>query len=279
MTTNVGSLGGASLDNDTLLIDLSIGVPKTAKVLSQPDAAAYYSSDIPLWNNRPLGITVRNSFFGSAGPNQPTVGFLGALLPIRAAGVLPGILHEHFEIVFDGASASFTSQNTEPGMLLELTTTYARIGRKILVVGRGTPIKSVTARALLDRIDLENGILSFHVADFRILIRSHFVVFPIRLKSKDLQHALNNGEIPLMPIPPTVIALPVCVYTGYEKTVSPPNTCNPQPLIGYMGYLSGPRSAALTVDPTSFMTRFAQFAIDGQQWSGWQVAAQVKIAQ
>jgi hypothetical protein len=279
LEVNVSSVGGSTSDNNTLLIDASIGTPKLVPVSNHADAIAFNTSDVPLWSNLPFGITIRNSFFGSAGPSKPNVGFMGALLPIRAEGITTGLLHKHFEIVFDGGSAILATGPSDPAVSIALTTTYAKIGDRSPLGGHGSLIKKVTAQILLDRIQINNGVISFHVEDFRIFIKGHFLFFPITLPSKQLQAALNNGELSLTSTFPTTIQLPNCVYSNFDKTYSTPGTCNTQRMQSYVGYMSGPRTATLTVDPTTLTLRPNHFEIDGQQWNGIQAAGQMSVTQ
>lgn len=154
----------------------------------------------------------------------------------------------------------------------QLSSTYAKIGNGPPLIGQVKPLKKIQASILLDRIVPNNGVLSFRVADFRIKISSRCLIFPIVLSSGELEHSLNNGQIPLTGNFNLEIDLPICYYTGFGKFLSPPNTCNPQPWFNCLGYLGGPRTAIFTIDPSTTISRFNQFEVNGQKWEGLQAA-------
>jgi len=272
---NVGSFGGSPGDNSTLIVDATVGQSQIAAFTTANDATSYFNSDQPLWNQRNLGVTVHDTFFGNAGSGKPSTGLLGSLLPIRISGDTIGSFKKHFEIVFDGATVKFVKHNGGDAISVSLSTTYAKIGNGKPLVGHGKPLSQIKATVLLDRIVAEDGALKFRVADFRVAISSWFLIFPIKLSSGQLEQSLNNGLIPLTGILNLEIDLPVCINTGSDKFISGPNTCNPVPWIGYLGYFSGPRIATFTIDPTTIITRFNQFAVGGQKWQGLQAGIQV----
>lgn len=279
IAVNVGSFGGSSNDNNTFIVDATVGSAQAASLTSASDAQAYFTSDRPIWNQQNIGVTVRDSFFGSAETGKSATGMLGSLLPIRASGNTTGVFRKHFEIVFDGASAEFVKHDGADAIAITLSSSYAKIGSGGPIIGHGKPIKKITARVLLDRITADGGVLKFRVADFRIKISTWFLFIPIKLSSGQLEKSLNNGQIPLTGNINFEIDLPICVYTGFNKFMSPPNTCNPQPWFEHLGYFGGPQKAVFTIDPATLATRFNKFEVGGQKWQGLQASAQVRLTQ
>jgi hypothetical protein len=279
ITINLGSFGGAANDNGIFIVDATVGKPRSVELTTPNDANTYFTSDRPIWDQRNLGVTVRDTFFGSAGGGQQSTGILGNLLPIRIEGDTVGSFHKHFEVVFDGASVAFVKHSGGDAISVSLTSTYAKIGNGPPLIGHGKPLNKIKASILLDRIVAKNGELKFRVADFRITISSWFFIFPIKLSSGQLEQSLNDGEIPLTGNVNLEMDLPICIYTGFDKFISPPNTCNPAPWFDYLGYMSGPPKAIFTIDPSTIIIRFNKAQVGGQAWQGLQAGVQVKLTQ
>src|SRR5262249_23486489 len=97
---------------------------------------------------------------------------------------------------------------------------------------------TATAVATFDRLAVDGGQLSFRVADFKLLLKTHWLIFPIRLSSGGLEKALNNGIVPIgNVVSGFVISLPACLWTGIEKFKADYFACNdPGQRIGALSY-------------------------------------------
>jgi len=278
VSVNISSFGGPPTNNNTLIIDATVAAPPQSEEFSSAaDAAAYLTSDDPLWDNQNLGVSVHDSFFGSVGGAKAPTGILASLLPFRVTGESVGTFHRHFEIVFDEGSASFVKHEGGDAVSVNLTAGYLKIGHWPSIVGRRRLIKKIKATVLFDRIVAQDGTLKFRVADFHLQIRSWFFVFPIKLSSGQLEAQLNGGSIPLTGKNDIPLELPICVFTGLDKLMSPPGTCGPYAMFERLGYIEGPRAATFTIDSSTIQSKFNSGDIGGHTWQGLQASARVTV--
>lgn len=284
VAVRLGSFGGPVANNSTLVIDAAIGSGMPIKAFSSYSAAKqYFESDVPLWNSRTVGVTLREELFGTAKPGTAPIGLLGHVLPIRVKGVAKGKVlwlfpvKKDFEVVLDIAKVTMPqdigADPSKAAIHIELGSTYARIANSKPQISNDTPIRAVTGSITFDNIRYEKDAVRFRVADFRLLIRTTHFLIPVRLPSAALERALNRGNIPLTGPPEVSFGLPRCLYTGYEKFKSPKGVCAPEQLIGYLG--AHDVGLTLVLDPTTLQIRPASATVESHTWRGIQTSVTV----
>jgi len=263
LIVNAGGVSKMVPQGDFLLADAAIGSAFPTKPFpSAQQAQSDFGADLPLWDpNQKIGLSINRSFFGSASPDKPGTGLFGFLLPIRVQGTVDKqILFFHikkkYEVFLDGAIAAFEPHEGSTAVRVNLSTSKWTIsdgkGSKQSAAQSG-PIKSVTASVLFDRFMLDNEVLKFRVADFRLKIRTSWFVFPITLSSGDLENNLNGGTVPLAGFKNRFsIDLPNCVKPNSDILWSAVGKCTdicPQRK-GCMSFTQGIQSLVFILDPT-----------------------------
>ena len=279
---NVASMGGPVGNDQFLLVDATIGsAPRYASFATLQEAQQFVTADLPLWGNRSLGLTAKESLFGKIRPGESPTGLFGALLPIRVSGVAEGkflffTVKKHFEVVLDIAATTITD-NPSGSITVELGSSYARIGNGSPQIGNGQPLKSVSGSVTIDNVRYEVDAVKFRVADFRINLKTSHFLFPIRLSSGALERGLNNGTIPLTEATKAQIELPKCLFTAYDKFKSPAGVCAQPQLIGWLGHVSGKRATTATLDLSTFAVQVKKYQQGAITWSAIQAAVMLQI--
>ncbi len=292
---NVGSFGNPTDDSPFLIVDAIIGSqPRKNNFSDAASAHADFESDLPIWGPGNIGISLKQSFFGAANPQQVRSGLLGSLLPVRVLGEAQFrtlcifkkcLIHgtKEYEVILDIARSTFeaapalATPNKEtrpaqifyPAMDVTLGTTHA-IVRKVKykdgkrIVGKDKFVKRVLAKALFDRfqVDPSQG-FRFRVADFKVLVKTRWFVIPIRLSSGGLEQTLNGGTVPIANLKQEFgYSVPECVDTKWDKMKARRGSCNdPGQKIGWLSYEWGKPSTLLTLDLGSLQTRTVTKAV------------------
>ena len=263
----LAGLGSSAAGSRFMAIDAVVGTTQTEKDFSNAaDARQDFESDQPTQDREDFGVGIRRSFFGEATGGSQQSGFLGALLPIRVSGegpvkILFWTKTVKWAAVINTANAKFTKHDGQDAIQADVGSTFATVGGHKLV-GKHA-IRSVDGEALFDRFRVENGVLKFRVADFKVKIHfTRFLFFPIRLSSGQLEQQLNKGSVPIANLLGVTVSLPdsqykpPCVDTHWDKMKADYGSCNdPGQRIGFLsferGYGSGREAIGFLVDPAT----------------------------
>jgi len=285
ISVRVSSFGGDPANQRYLIVDGTVGSERVFKLANAAAEQKFHESDLPLWEGRNLGVTVRDSFFGEAAPGKAPAGLLGQILPMRAKLTLQRkILSWNFEreadIVFDGASVRHIQHDGSDAFEVMLSSSSAQVGGTRLAAADGKFLSGITGRVVLDRLRVEEGIIRFRVADFRVLVESSVLLIPVKFSSGALESALNGGKVDLGRIADTALSLPGCVDAG-EKFISTPGACG-EPvqrngIIGKLGYKSGKREIVFKPNASSLALRWQGSEVEGTRWTGLQAGISIAV--
>jgi len=263
LTVNAGGISSTSSQGNFLIADAAIGTKFSTKSFpNAPAAQADFAADLPIWDpsSQKIGLSISRGFFGTASPDKPGTGAFGFLLPIRVQGTLDRrILFFHirkkYEVFIDGAETTFEPHEGSTAVRVNLSSsrwTITNADSKRATPKSG-PIKDVTASILFDRFVLDDELLKFRVADFRLKIRTKWLAFPITLSSGQLQDSLNGGTVPLAGFKNSFsIDLPSCVKTNADILLCQAGKCTdicPRRK-ECLSFAEGTQSLAFTLDPT-----------------------------
>jgi hypothetical protein len=261
LTINVGSIGGVSSDQ-VLIADASVGTPRLVNFPTQQQAKDNLETDLPLWDMNRVGLSVGESFFGSASSIQPGTGFLGTLLPIRVKGQASykfWFIHgtREYEVVLDGAHVLLDADNSIHADLSSSRAVVRSARHGVPVLGHDKAVKSLQANVKFDRLRIEGAALKFRVADFNLQIKTRLFILPIRLSSGALEQTLNKGEVSFASITSDFpVQLPACQPTGYEKFKSHANSaCGGPQIIGDLSLDAGVQKITFSLDVTTVKFR------------------------
>lgn len=267
-----------------LSVDASVESEKRPTFSTAAAAQQYWESDVPTWDAKNVGFTIRESLFGDLSASGAGRGLIKALLPIRARLTLRGRVLGLFpvertaDVLLNGGSVKYVTHEKEPAVEVLLRSTEVKMGDSH-IVGGGSFLSNVTGRILFDRLRIEGNKLRFRVADFRIKVGTKLCLgIPVTLSSGELENSLNGGSLDLGGIATQALALPKCL-DAHEKFISTPGACGePIPvngLIGKLGHLSGNRVVKFTFDPSTLALRFKDGSVDGKSWKGIQAAGNI----
>src|ERR1700678_1869474 len=267
VTIRAGAIGSSTNGSTFLSVDATVGNQESFQNFNTNVAArSNFESDMPIQSGENFGVGIKKSFLGSASASSGSTGFIGALLPIRISDegtyrILFWKRKIKWQAVMTIASVGFTQNEGKDAFEIKIGSTFAKVGDSKLVGTKA--INAVTGDILLDRLQLQNQVLHFRVADFKIKIKvARFIIFPIRLSSGQLEDQLNHGSLVLANVPfPIQVSLPdpqfspPCVNTNWDKMKADYRLCNdPGQRIGYLsferGYGGGYESIGFRIDPT-----------------------------
>jgi hypothetical protein len=273
--------------DEYLSVDASVGAERRLTFSTPALAQQYWRSDVPLWEARNAGVSIREAFFGMRDAAGKGSGLLGQLLPIRARAVLRTRVLGFFpvttkaDVLLNGESVRYIAHEGKPAVEVLLLSSEANIDGKHVVAGSDTFLRSVSGRVLFDRFRLEGNKIGFRVADFRVLVKSRWLIFPIGLSSGALEATLNGGTIDVGGIQEQVVELPKCIPNAGEKFISTPGACGEPPeyngLIGRLGHLAGNRLVHFSFDPSTLGVRSQEAEIDGKAWKSMQVGGKIVV--
>lgn len=219
---NAGSFGGESSDNRYFIVDASVGGEKQLlPFTTKAEQVADFEWDLPIFDDATIGISIGPGLFGKVESGRPGTGVFNHLLPVRITGETDHKAgRAKYEIILDGAETTFVAYKGTPAIKVKLTATRARVwkikgGR---IIGTGKVIKEVHGDVVFAEVKVEDGRLSFKVADLDIDLTPFFELIPIKLSIGELEEALNGGKIDLANVKTEHrFELPRCPNLGYEK--------------------------------------------------------------
>jgi len=232
-----------------LVADASVGAYSGVALSSLSNLESYLSSNVPLANNAPLGISIDSAFFGSASKDESyNWGLFGSVLPIRLSGKLVKDGRSFgIDVVLNKASATFFRQGSEDLMALRLGTSKARVWE--LDVSPNDILKELEVRLVTTLPAVgSDGRIAIQGRELRICMELALGSAHVCLDPGGLVGMLTGLASPIGNVKSsTTISPPACIALS-DAHVKPLHPCPDPSIQSGLSYETPSKRAILDVD-------------------------------
>ena len=280
---SIGALERTPAGRQVLFLDASIGTESIKTFPTVDLARKEYDSDLPLWGDSNIGVTIRESIFSKLFQGQSKDGESSGLLPLKVSGktALKALWWNkpfYFEAVLDSANVKFVGDSATSAVQAQfhVAEAYAYLYAPGAKQGPRVRLTNLGAKLVLKSVRFDGDGIAFDPSDLELRFVSQGVNIPIKVPDSFVTEFLRNARIPIATLPSEVaFSLPECVDMGYDKLKARQAACGEKSLpadekafakamgidlkdpqrIGSLSKENGPKRLGLRYDKTNIQIK------------------------